>query len=73
MKQYYVLTQNPEFLSVLKFIKEHKLEFEAHINRTRFWISNKEVELMLLLKWGNNVGEVSPNEDLVTGYGYIEL
>lgn len=37
--QYCAYTQDPASLRLaLKLIKSHDLEFEAHINRTRFWV-----------------------------------
>lgn len=38
MRQYYVLTLDPNLGEVFRFIESNKLEYEVHLNRTRFWI-----------------------------------
>ena len=38
MREYYVLTLDPNIGHVYKFIDKHQLEFEPHLNRTRFWV-----------------------------------
>ena len=38
MRQYYILTLDPRAAEVFKFIMDHKLTVEVHLNRTRFWI-----------------------------------
>lgn len=70
MKQYYILTLDPEFLSVVKWIKENKIDFEAHLNRTRFWVNEGEELAMFLLTWGNVCIPVHEDEDLIIGRRY---
>jgi hypothetical protein len=38
MLHYYVLNQDPRSSEVFEFLQHHQLEFEVHLNRTRFWI-----------------------------------
>jgi len=38
MQQYYILSRDPRIEEVFDFIRSHNIEFEAHLNRTRFWI-----------------------------------
>jgi hypothetical protein len=38
MIEYYILTQDPNLLTVLEFIRQHELNHEIHFNRTRFWV-----------------------------------
>ena len=38
MRQYYVLSQDPNLLEVFEFIRYHRLKHEVHLNRTRFWV-----------------------------------
>ena len=70
MKQYYILTLDPEFLSVVKWIKDNKIDFEAHLNRTRFWVNEGEEMAMFLLTWGSVCTPVYEDEDLITGRRY---
>ena len=67
MKQYYILTLDPNFIQVVNWIKENKIDFEAHLNRTRFWINEGEEMAMFLLTWGNVCTPVYDDEDLITG------
>lgn len=39
MRQYYILTLDPRAAEVFKFIMDHKLSVEVHLNRTRFWLA----------------------------------
>ena len=39
MKQFAVLSRDPNFVPVLEFIEQHQLTHELHLNRTRFWIA----------------------------------
>lgn len=67
MKQFYILTLDPEFLSVVNWIRDNKIDFEAHLNRTRFWVREGEEMAMFLLTWGNVCTPVYDDEDLITG------
>jgi hypothetical protein len=70
VKQYYILTLDPEFLSVIKWIRANKIDFEAHLNRTRFWVKEGEEQAMFLLTWGSVCTPVLEDEDLITGKRY---
>jgi len=50
-KQYYVLTLEPRIGEVFKFIDSHNLQFEAHLNRTRFWVPAGIILTEFLLKF----------------------
>ena len=67
MRQFYILTLDPNFLSVVKWIKENKIEFDAHLNRTRFWIPEGEELMTFLLTWGHVCTPVDEKADLITG------
>jgi hypothetical protein len=51
MKQYYVLTRNPQFIEVGKWIDENQIKFEPHLNRTRFWVPDGPITTQFLLKF----------------------
>jgi hypothetical protein len=36
LEERYILTQDPRFLPVITFVRSHAIQFEAHLNRTRF-------------------------------------
>ena len=63
MSQYYVLTLDPNVGEIFKFIDKHSLRFEAHLNRTRFWIDDPEVEMMFLLKWASVCPKIEERKD----------
>jgi len=76
MIQYCIFTRDPEFVNVANWIREHGIKFEAHLNRTRFWVNEGEEHALLLLTWGHVCTPVYDDEDLVTGqrtYGFSEL
>jgi len=76
MIQYYVLTLDEQFRNVVKWIKENKIMFEAHLNRTRFWVAEGEEHAVFLLTWGHVCTPVYDDEDLITGirtYGFSQL
>jgi hypothetical protein len=51
MTQYAVLTADPQFLDLSRFITLHSLHYEPHLNRTRVWISDPRVELLFLAQF----------------------
>jgi hypothetical protein len=68
MRQYYILTTDPNLASVLGFIKQHQLEFELHINRTRFWIDPQSPAYTeFALRWASSCPPVDETLDLATG------
>jgi hypothetical protein len=66
MKQFAVYTRDEQFLEVVKYLKLNNIKYEAHLNRTRFWIPNDEL-MMFRLTWGNTCTEVHEDEDYLTG------
>ena len=69
-RQYCVYTRDPNFLDVLDWIKENRIECEAHINRTRFWIPEGPKLTWFLVSWSHVCPEVKENEDYLTGQIY---
>ena len=51
MKQFAVFTHDPNLESVFDFIRQHQLEHEIHLNRTRFWIPEGSVLTEFLLRF----------------------
>ena len=51
MQQYCVYTQDPNFLSVAKWLGVNKLKYEVHLNRTRFWVPDGPILTEFILKW----------------------
>ena len=41
LKQYYILTGDPHYTHVVRFIKSCALPCEIHLNRVRFWIDTE--------------------------------
>lgn len=69
-RQYCVYTRDVNFFNVLEWIKENNVEFEAHINRTRFWIPEGPKLTWFLINWADVCPEVQENEDYLTGKIY---
>lgn len=40
MHQHYILTLDPNMGTVFRWIEANGLDFELHLNRTRFWVPN---------------------------------
>lgn len=36
--QYCVYSHNPEFVNVIRWIQDNRIDHEVHLNRTRFWV-----------------------------------
>lgn len=51
MRQFYILTLHPRLAEVYKFIDSYNLDFEAHLNRTRFWVPEGSVLTEFLLRF----------------------
>jgi hypothetical protein len=67
MRHYYVLTQDPRIGDVFNFIDYHKLRFEVHLNRTRFWVPEGSVLTEFVLRFGTCCTYVDESKDLSTG------
>ena len=74
MRQYYILTLDPRAKEVFKFITDHKLKLEVHLNRTRFWIAeDTSVLTEFLLRFSDCCPYVDETCDLATGYPLTPL
>lgn len=51
MKQYAVLTRDPDFVKVLNWVTANDLTYEVHLNRTRFHVPENQLLTELLLKF----------------------
>jgi len=68
MRQYYILTLDPRAAEVFKFIMDHKLSVEVHLNRTRFWLEDESSVLTeFLLRFSDCCPYVDESVDLITG------
>jgi hypothetical protein len=68
MRQYYILTLDPRAGEVFKFIIDHKLTVEVHLNRTRFWIpDDTSVLTEFLIRFSDCCPYVDESLDLATG------
>ena len=67
MRHYYILTVDPRRGEVFNFIDYHKLRFEVHLNRTRFWVPEGSVLTEFLLRHGDWCTYVDETVDLSTG------
>ena len=67
MRHYYILTLDPRRAEVFSFIDYHKLRFEVHLNRTRFWVPEGSVLTELVIRFGDCCHYVDETVDLSTG------
>jgi hypothetical protein len=67
MPQYYILNQDPRAQEVFNFIREHQLQLEVHLNRTRFWIPTGSTHTEFVLRFADSCPSVDPNLDPITG------
>jgi hypothetical protein len=68
MRQYYILTLDPRAGEVFRFIMDHKLRVEVHLNRTRFWIPEESSVLTeFILRFSDCCPRVDDQADLATG------
>ena len=66
--QYYVLTANPEFKSVVYWLHDRMVALDIHLNRTRFSIdTDSRLHTEFCLRWSHAVSIVDPSLDLLTG------
>jgi hypothetical protein len=68
MRQYYVLTTSPRLESIFEFIQHHNLQFEVHLNRTRFWVPEGSVLTEFVLRYSDSCAYVDESLDLITGH-----
>lgn len=67
MRHYYILSLDPRIGEVFHFIDHHKLRFEVHLNRTRFWVPEGSVLTEFVLRYGSCCHYVDETVDLSTG------
>ena len=63
MHQYCVYTSDPKFMEVCKWISQHKIKYEVHLNRTRFWILEGAKLTEFLLKYSDICPKVKEGSD----------
>jgi hypothetical protein len=51
MTQHYILTHDLQFSDVVNWVAENNIEYEIHLNRTRFWVPDGPVKTEFLLKF----------------------
>jgi len=68
MRQYYALTTAPQLASIFEFIQHHNLQFEVHLNRTRFWVPEGSILTEFVLRFGDYCPYVDETRDLATGH-----
>ena len=67
MRQYYILTLDPRAGQVFDFIRDHKLQVDIHLNRTRFWVPEGSILTEFLLRFADSCPYVDDSADLATG------
>jgi hypothetical protein len=66
--QYSILSRSSQFVSVLYFLHSNGLEYELHLNRTRFWINhNSRAHTLLMLRYGEHIHCVDHEQDYSLG------
>lgn len=65
--QFAVYTRDEHFSAVIGWIKKNNIRFEAHLNRTRFWISESPLLMEFLLTWSHDCPRVDDELDHLTG------
>jgi hypothetical protein len=66
MKHFSVFSSDPNLELALRFIEQHNLAHEVHLNRTRFWIPEGAILTEFYLRF-DTFQVVTDSEDLVTG------
>ena len=51
MRHYYILNQHPSIIDVLTWIEASNIQYEVHLNRTRFWVPNDRLLTEFLLRF----------------------
>ena len=62
--QHCVYTQDPNYITVIRWLKQHDIPIECHLARTRFWIPAGTKYTEFVLRWG----DVCPNIDHETDH-----
>jgi hypothetical protein len=58
MKQYCVYTRDTDFGAVLDWLGANSLNYEVHLNRTRFWVPENHMLTDFLLRFCHCCKEV---------------
>jgi len=67
-REYYVLTMHPDARQVFEWIWANHLQYEVHLNRTRFWVpTDSSLNTYFQLWLADSCGTVDPSLDLTTG------
>jgi hypothetical protein len=53
-RQYAIYTLDPNFRYCLEWVGQHNLQWEPHLNRTRFWVPEGPLLTEFLLRWGQH-------------------
>ena len=64
MLEYYVLTDNAQLESIIEFIRCHSLDYEIHLNRTRFSVPRGAVHTEFLLRFSEHCARVDSQSTL---------
>jgi len=68
MREYYVLTMHPNAKEVLAWVFENNLQYEIHLNRTRFWVPlDSSLNTYFQLWLAESCGSVDPSLDTISG------
>lgn len=67
MTEYYVLTLDRSAGDVIRWILARNIKFEAHLNRTRFWVPDGPLATEFHLRFAQSCPRVDPDLDLATG------
>ena len=63
---YAILTLSEKFVEVVRYIREHNIPYEVHLNRTRFWVP-EELLSDFISTYGGYCDFVPFDQDLMTG------
>lgn len=67
--EYYILTMHPNAKEVFTWIWENNLQYEVHLNRTRFWVPiDSSLHTYYQLWLADSCGVVDPSLDVATGH-----
>ena len=58
MRQYAVPTRDPDFTQVMNWVSANHLQYEIHLNRTRFFVPEDKLLTEFLLKFCHCCHEV---------------
>lgn len=64
--QFAIYSQDSHYAEAIRFIRQHKLANEIHLNRVRFWVPTGPILTEFLLRF-ESYHVVTIEEDLATG------